>query len=79
MRIKLYFSIVCLFISFSSTDNFNKLTFSLWSKPDIEIFYSLPEEVNEDTKVLLLFMAHQGQPSHILQNGMNIRIIKILF
>ena len=55
MRIKLYFSIVCLFISFSSlADNFNKLTFSLWSKPDIEIFYSLPEEVNEDTKVLFV-------------------------
>ena len=55
MRIKLYFSIVCLFTSFSSfTDSFNKLTFSLWSKPDIEIFYSLPEEVNEDTKVLFV-------------------------
>ena len=55
MRIKLYFSIVCLFTSFSSfTDSFNKLTFSLWSKPDIEIFYSLPAEVNEDTKVLFV-------------------------
>ena len=55
MRIKLYFSIVCLFTSFSSfTDSFNKLTFSLWSKPDIEIFYSIPAEVNEDTKVLFV-------------------------
>ena len=55
MRIKLYFSIVCLFTSFSSfTDTANKLTFSLWSKPDIEIFYSLPMEVNEDTKVLFV-------------------------
>ena len=55
MRIKLYFSIVCLFTSFSSfTDTSNKLTFSLWSKPDIEIFYSLPMEVNEDTKVLFV-------------------------
>ena len=55
MRIKLYFSIVCLFTSFSSfTDTDNKLTFSLWSKPDIEIFYSLPMEVNEDTKVLFV-------------------------
>ena len=59
MRIKLYFSIVCLFTSFSSfTDTSNKLTFSLWSKPDIEIFYSLPMEVNEDTKVL--FVIHGG-------------------
>ena len=55
MRIKLYFSIVCIFTSFSSfTDTSNKLTFSLWSKPDIEIFYSLPMEVNEDTKVLFV-------------------------
>ena len=55
MSIKLYLSIVCLFTSFSSfTDTSNKLTFSLWSKPDIEIFYSLPMEVNEDTKVLFV-------------------------
>ena len=35
-------------------DSFNKLTFSLWSKPDIEIFYSLPVEIDEDTKVLFV-------------------------
>ena len=53
MNIKLNFLIV--FIFFTQTIYSEKnFTFSAWNKPDIEVFYYLPEEVNQDTKVLFV-------------------------
>ena len=32
----------------------NKVTYALWDKPDVEILYALPKEINENTKVLFI-------------------------
>ena len=34
--------------------DFQQSTFSYWSKPDINIFYSLPTSINEETKILFI-------------------------
>ena len=44
----LFFS--CEFLS----DSVNKVTYASWSKPDVEILYVLPKEINENTKVLFI-------------------------
>ena len=31
-----------------------QVTFAYWDKPDVEIFYITPEEINEDTKVIFV-------------------------
>lgn len=36
------------------SSSINKVTYALWEKPDVEILYSLPKEINENTKVLFI-------------------------
>ena len=40
-------------------------TFSYWNKPDINIFYSLPTSINENTKIYLSCTAFQDQQRDI--------------
>ena len=51
-------SVICfLFLFFSCeflSDSVNKVTYASWSKPDVEILYVLPKEVNKKTKELLI-------------------------
>ena len=44
----LFFS--CEFLS----DSVDKVTYASWNKPDVEILYVLPKEINENTKVLFI-------------------------
>jgi pimeloyl-ACP methyl ester carboxylesterase len=37
-----------------SSSEIKQATFAYWDKPDVEIFYITPEEINEDTKVLFV-------------------------
>ena len=41
-----------------SARQIQKITFSYWEKPDIDIFYSSPKSINANTK--LLFLVHGG-------------------
>ena len=41
-----------------SARQIQKITFSYWEKPDIDIFYSSPKSINANTK--LLFLMHGG-------------------
>jgi hypothetical protein len=46
-----------LFLLFSCeflSDSVDKVTYASWNKPDVEILYVLPKEVNENTKVLFI-------------------------
>lgn len=48
-----------LILSFElSARQIQKITFSYWDKPDIDIFYSSPKSINANTK--LLFLVHGG-------------------
>ena len=49
--------IYILFIFFSSeiiSDNIKKVLYASWDKPDVEILYKLPKEINEHTKVVFI-------------------------
>jgi pimeloyl-ACP methyl ester carboxylesterase len=37
-----------------SSSEIKQVTFAYWDKPDVEIFYITPEEINEDTKVIFV-------------------------
>ena len=46
-----------LFLFFSNeflSDSVDKVTYASWNKPDVEILYVLPKEINENTKVLFI-------------------------
>ena len=37
-----------------SSSEVKQVTFAYWDKPDVEIFYITPEQINEDTKVIFV-------------------------
>ena len=37
-----------------SSSEIKQVTFAYWDKPDVEIFYITPEQINEDTKVIFV-------------------------
>jgi len=49
---------IYIFLVFFAYDlhaiSINKVTYALWDKPDVEILYALPKEINENTKVLFI-------------------------
>ena len=54
-RKKITILIIFLIFSFNIQSNqVNKILYASWDKPDVEIFYTLPKEINNQTKVLFL-------------------------
>ena len=52
---KIFLSILASYIAFDlSARQIQEVTFSYWNKPDINIFYSTPELINEKTKIIFL-------------------------
>ena len=53
--IKTHFLIISLLFSLNilSTD-IKKVIYAAWNKPDVELLYKLPKEINKDTKVLFI-------------------------
>ena len=53
--IRTHFLIISLFFSLNilSTD-IKKVIYAAWNKPDVELLYKLPKEINKDTKVLFI-------------------------
>ena len=50
-------SIYILFFFFSTeivSDNVQRVIYASWDKPDVEILYRLPKEINENTKVIFI-------------------------
>jgi hypothetical protein len=43
-----------LFTPYGLGNEVKSITFASWSKPDVELFYVLPKEINKDTKVLFI-------------------------
>ena len=52
------FTLTILFSIFVKSSEVQKLIYAAWDKPDVELFYKLPKEINPDTKVL--FIIHGG-------------------
>ena len=48
------FSISC----FIQSSQIEKTTYALWDKPDVDLLYVLPEQINSDTRIL--FIMHGG-------------------
>ena len=54
-RKKITILIIFLIFSFNIQSNqVNKILYASWDKPDVEILYTLPKEINNQTKVLFL-------------------------
>lgn len=48
--------IFLFFVLEISSSDIKKVTYAAWNKPDVELFYKLPNEINNDTK--LVFVIH---------------------
>ena len=54
-RKKITILIIFLIFSFDIQSNqVNKILYASWDKPDVEILYTLPKEINNQTKVLFI-------------------------
>ena len=49
------FTLIILFSIFIKSNEVQKLIYASWDKPDVELFYKLPKEINPDTKVLFIY------------------------
>ena len=49
-----YLSFFLFFALDLSSANLKKFTFNEWSKPDLDVFYHLPSEIDKDTKILFV-------------------------
>ncbi len=52
------FSLIVSFSILVKSSEVQQLTYASWNKPDVELFYKLPKEINTDTRVL--FIIHGG-------------------
>ena len=50
------FTIFLFFVIEISSSDIKKVTYAAWNKPDVELYYKLPNEINNDTK--LVFVIH---------------------
>ena len=50
------FTIFLFFVIEISSSDIKKVTYAAWNKPDVELYYKLPNEINNDTK--LIFVIH---------------------
>ena len=50
------FTIFLFFAIEISSSDIKKVTYAAWNKPDVELYYKLPNEINNDTK--LIFVIH---------------------
>ena len=50
------FTIILFFVIEISSSDIKKVTYAAWNKPDVELYYKLPNEINNDTK--LVFVIH---------------------
>ena len=58
IRINYLLLVTLIFSSITYTDEVKRVVYASWDKPDVELLYVLPKEINKDTKVL--FIIHGG-------------------
>ena len=51
---KILLTIIFLSFQLEASRVIEKTIFSYWDKPDIDIFYSVPETISEETKILFI-------------------------
>ena len=73
---KLFYSLFLLFATELYSDAFNKVIYASWDKPDVELLYSLPKEINENTKVLFIIHGNSRDAESSLKQWKEISINK---
>ena len=58
IKINVLLLVALLYSSIGYTDEVQRVTYASWNKPDVELLYVLPKEINKNTKVL--FIIHGG-------------------
>ena len=68
MRFNLLYLIFFLFFAqHLNSSNLKKFTFTDWSKPDLNVFYHLPSEIDNDTKVLFVIHGNSRNADNYLK------------
>ena len=58
IKINVLLLVALVYSSIGYTDEVQRVTYASWNKPDVELLYVLPKEINKNTKVL--FIIHGG-------------------
>lgn len=73
---KLFYSLFLFFATELYSDVINKVIYASWDKPDVELLYSLPKEINENTKVLFIIHGNSRDAESSLKQWKEISINK---
>ena len=73
---KLFYSLFLFFATELYSDVINKVIYASWDKPDVELLYSLPKEINENTKVLFIIHGNSRDAESSLKQWKDISINK---
>jgi hypothetical protein len=53
-RFQLLFGVLLLISINTNASIIKNVTFAYWNKPDVEIFYLLPQSINKDTEIVFV-------------------------
>ena len=73
---RLFYSLFLFFATELYSDAINKVIYASWDKPDVELLYSLPKEINENTKVLFIIHGNSRDAERSLKQWKDISINK---
>ena len=73
---KLFYSLFLFFATELYSDVINKVIYASWDKPDVELLYSLPKEINENTRVLFIIHGNSRDAESSLKQWKDISINK---
>ena len=54
IKINILLLVALVYSSIGYTDEVQRVTYASWNKPDVELLYVLPKEINKNTKVLFI-------------------------
>lgn len=68
MKFDLFYLSFFLFFALDlSSATLKKFTFNEWSKPDLDVFYHLPSEIDKDTKILFVIHGNSRNADNYLK------------
>ena len=73
MRLTFFYSIFFLLSALDlNSSSLKKFTFSDWSKPDLDVFYHMPSETDNDTKILFVIHGNSRNADNYLKTWVDL-------
>ncbi len=63
------FIFLIIFSQYGYSAEIKQTTFAFWDKPDVELFYLSPQNINKDTEVLFVIHGNSRNAKDYLKNG----------